>query len=309
MTDGGVTGSGVSEHKGARPFLSLTTDFGPVSTAICAGVMTTIVPEANLLVVTHDVRPYQIQEGAFVLWRSLPYLPVGTHVVVVDPGVGTDRRPVAIETGRGDVLVGPDNGVLDPVGQRLGGARRAHLLEAPEYRLPTVSSTFHGRDVFSPAGAHIALGLDLARLGPPVELADLVHLEVAEVESVDGGLRARVLYVDEFGSLVLNATQEHLGRLLGSTAPGTALELARPGAGTGFGTGAGVGVGPGGGDRVLVPLVTSFGQVPRGELLVYPDSAGWLGLAVNQGSAAERLGLGENDVVELRLAGGPAGSS
>ena len=135
----------------SRPFVSLATDFGAAYTAICAGVVHTIAPDANVLVLSDEITPYGVREGAMLLRQALPYLPLGVHVGIVDPGVGTSRRPVAIATGRGDVLVGPDNGLLVPAAEALGGVVGAHVLENPEYRLPSVSASFHGRDVFSPA--------------------------------------------------------------------------------------------------------------------------------------------------------------
>ncbi|WP_262403681.1 S-adenosyl-l-methionine hydroxide adenosyltransferase family protein [Actinomadura sp. CNU-125] len=134
-----------------RPFISLATDFGAAYTGICAGVMYGIVPDANVLVLSDEITPFDVREGAMLLRQALPYLPVGVHVGIVDPGVGTPRRPVAVRTGRGDVLVGPDNGLLVPAAETLGGIVAAHELENPAHRLPSVSASFHGRDVFSPS--------------------------------------------------------------------------------------------------------------------------------------------------------------
>src|SRR5439155_14262393 len=161
-----------------RPVISLLTDFGlrDPSAAICRGVILAIAPEARLIDISHEVRKYAVRDGALLLWCALPYLPVGIHVAVVDPGVGTERRPVAIRTGRGDVLVGPDNGLLLPPSERVGGIVEARELREPAYRLPQVSSSFHGRDIFAPAAAHLARGVPLASLGPAVDPDSLARL-------------------------------------------------------------------------------------------------------------------------------------
>src|SRR5687767_13989959 len=166
-------------HEGSRPFVSLTSDWGvrDPSPAICRAVVLSIAPEALIVDITHEVQKYNIRHGALMLWCSLPFLPIGAHVCVVDPGVGTARRPLAIETARGDYLIGPDNGVLLPGAQRLGGVVRVHRIENAQYRLPVLSSTFHGRDLFTPAAAHLALGVPLEAIGPEIDPADLAPLD------------------------------------------------------------------------------------------------------------------------------------
>jgi len=151
----------------APPFISLLTDFGArdPSAGIMRGVILGIAPDATIVDISHEVRKFAIRDGALLLWCAVPYLPVGSHVAVVDPGVGTARRPVAIQAARGDVLIGPDNGLLMGGADRLGGAVAARELEAEEFRLPVVSTSFHGRDIFAPAAAHLARGIEFARLG------------------------------------------------------------------------------------------------------------------------------------------------
>ncbi|WP_433467958.1 SAM hydrolase/SAM-dependent halogenase family protein [Spirillospora sp. CA-128828] len=267
----------------SRPFVSLATDFGAAYTAICAGVVYSIAPAANVLVLSDEITPFDVREGAMLLRQALPYLPVGVHTGIVDPGVGTPRLPVAIETGRGDVLVGPDNGLLVPAAERLGGAVRAHALENPAYRLPEVSASFHGRDVFSPAAAHVVNGVDVADLGARV---DPVPLDVPPPAVRDGELTVPVLYTDRFGSLILGAEREDLTAAFGELPPGTPLDVAWtvpvPGA-----------------ERVT--FEETFGAVSPGVPLLWIDSSGWLGLAVNQGSAAEILGLAGVRTVTLRV--------
>ncbi|MFD0691192.1 SAM hydrolase/SAM-dependent halogenase family protein [Actinomadura fibrosa] len=270
-----------------RPFVSLATDFGAAYTAICAGVVHRIAPQATVLVLSDEVTPYAIAEGAMLLRQALPYLPVGVHVGIVDPGVGTPRRPVAVETGRGDVLVGPDNGLLVPAAEALGGVVRAHCLEEPEFRLPEVSTSFHGRDIFSPAAAHLARGVDIARLGPPA--GDLLPLDVPAPVVRGGALTAAALYVDRFGSLILHARPDDLAAALGPLEYGTALRVTHPGG------------------TLRATFEETYGSVTPGEPLLWVDSSGQLGLAVNQGSAAERTELRAGDTVTLRVDGKPDG--
>ncbi|MEU8802163.1 SAM-dependent chlorinase/fluorinase [Spirillospora sp. NPDC048819] len=265
----------------SRPFVSLATDFGAAYTAICAGVVYTIAPAANVLVLSDEITPFGVREGAMLLRQALPYLPVGVHVGIVDPGVGTARRPVAIETGRGDVLVGPDNGLLVPAAAELGGIVRAHALENPAYRLPAVSASFHGRDIFSPAAGHIAAGVGVSDLGSPV---GPLPLDVPSPVVGDGELTAPVLYTDRFGSLILGAEPEDLTAAFGPLPHGTPLEvvwtLPAPGS-------------------ARVTFEETFGGVAPGEPLLWIDSSGRLGLAVNRGSAAEALGLAGAETVTL----------
>ena len=146
-----------------RPFISFMTDFGVGSSApaVCRGVMLDIAPDARLVDVTHAIRHFALRDGAFLLARSVPYFPVGVHVAVVDPGVGTARRPIALKVSRGDYLVGPDNGLLVPAARALGGVVAARALENRALWLPSVSHTFHGRDIFSPVGAHLGVIIGL----------------------------------------------------------------------------------------------------------------------------------------------------
>ena len=142
-----------------RPVVTILTDFGlDGAVAACKGVILGICRDAQIIDVGHTIRKYAIRDGAFLLRFSLPYVPIGVHVGVVDPGVGTARRPIAILTGRGDVLIGPDNGLLPPAADALGGATQARELANRDLWLPVTTSTFHGRDIFSPVAAHLAAG-------------------------------------------------------------------------------------------------------------------------------------------------------
>jgi S-adenosylmethionine hydrolase len=164
------------------PLITLLTDFGArdMSAAILRGVIASIASDARVIDISHEVRKFAIRDGALLLWCALPYLPVGSHVAVVDPGVGTERRPVALRANRGDILIGPDNGLLMAGAERLGGVAEARLLETAAYRLPTVSMVFHGRDIFAPAAAHLAAGVPFEALGSAFDPGDLVPSPIAE---------------------------------------------------------------------------------------------------------------------------------
>jgi S-adenosyl-L-methionine hydrolase (adenosine-forming) len=269
------------------PFVSLTTDFGlrDPSPAICRGVVASIAPEAIVVDISHEIAKFQVRDGALLLWCALPYMPIGAHVGVVDPGVGTERLPVALETARGDVLVGPDNGLLIPAADRLGGIVRAHALENSEYRLPVVTASFHGRDIFAPAAAHIALGVPIEVLGRELSVEDLEVLDWPEPEARPGELTTAVVYVDTFGNAKLAGDPEDLAQALGPLEFGDRLVLhvatdGRRGSAS-------------------APWSQTFGRVGRGELLLFEDSYGRLCLARNQGSAAEALELVEGTTVAI----------
>jgi hypothetical protein len=262
------------------PVISLLTDFGlrDPSAAIMRGVILGIAPGSEIIDISHEVRKFRVRDGALLLWCALPYLPVGVHVAVVDPGVGTARRPVAVRMARGDVLVGPDNGLLLLAAERLGGVERAVELVEPAYRLPVVSTSFHGRDLFAPAAAHLGLGVTLEQLGPAVDPGTLVPLPIPPPVVEDGRLDTHVIYVDTFGNVKLTALGDAVRAALEPLSPGTALELV---------------IGPDG-RRVPVAWASTFGSVAPGAALLYEDSYGRACVAVNQGDAASTLGLVED---------------
>jgi S-adenosylmethionine hydrolase len=247
-------------------WISLTTDYGLADGFVgaCHGVIAGLAPTARVIDVTHGVPPQRIRHGATALADTVPYLPECVHVAVVDPGVGTSRRGVVVVTGRG-LLVGPDNGLLLPAALALGGVQAAYELTAPEYRLATVSATFHGRDVFAPAAAHLALGVPPDAFGPPV--TDLVELPKPLVRAVSGRLDSEVLVIDHFGNIQLAATAEDL-LATGITGTGTVSN---------------------GQTTVDAVLGRTFADAPPGTAVLYPDSSGHLAVAVNQASAAALL--------------------
>lgn len=258
-----------------RPIVTLLTDFGlrDPSAAICRAVILGICPDAEVIDLAHDVRKFAIGEGALALWMALPYVPVGTHVAVVDPGVGTARRGLAVRTARADVLIGPDNGLLVPAGERLGGIVAVRELTNPAYRLPVVTSTFHGRDVFAPAAAHLAAGAAFETLGPSVDPAALVPSPLPAPRAEGGGLTTHIVYVDTFGNVKLSALASDLVAATGEPA-GRRFRVTL-------------------GDRPVhvVPWSPTFGERRTGEPLLYEDSYGRVCLGVNQGNAAEALDL------------------
>jgi S-adenosylmethionine hydrolase len=276
----------------AGPFISLLSDFGArdPSASILHGVILSIAPDVRIVDISHEVRKFAIRDGALLLWCALPYLPVGSHVAVVDPGVGTERRPIALRVARGDVLIGPDNGLLLAGAERLGGVVEARLLESDQYRLPQVSTSFHGRDIFAPAAAHLAAGAAFEAVGPALDVATLVPSPIADPIVEAGNLQTSVLYVDTFGNVKLAGLRADLEEAIGPVRSGDRLELS---------------LGPNADDQARVEIVHwrgTFGDAEPGETLLYEDSYGRICLAQNQGDAATDLGIAEDREVTIRRA-------
>ena len=207
------------------PFVTFLSDFGLQDDFVgtCHGVVKRIAPEAEIIDITHGIRPGRVLQGALMLANALPYMPEGVHLAVVDPGVGGSRRALALRDAEGRFHVGPDNGLLLPAADRFGGVVEAYELASPEYSLQPVSRTFHGRDLFSPAAAHLARGVAVGRLGPPIDPEELVRLDLPVPEVGQSRIRATVLAVDRFGNVALNLTREQLDRA--RVVPGTRVEL------------------------------------------------------------------------------------
>ncbi len=219
-------------------------------------------------------------EGGFVLARSLPYAAPGVHVAVVDPGVGSPRRAVAVRTAREDrILVGPDNGLLIPAIERFGGAADCVDISLSPLRLEPVSASFHGRDLFAPVAAHVAAGADVGAVGEPIEASTLEPSPLPTPEFTGADVVAQVVASDRFGNASLNLSHEDL--------PRTGLRLGSP-----------VRLVSGDEDREL-PFALTFSDVAAGEPILYEDSYRWLAVAVNRGSARESLGLHPGAVVRL----------
>ena len=271
-----------------RPLITFTTDFGPAAPAVCRGVMFGICPDAKVIDISHHVPRYAIREGAGTLLFALPYMPVGIHVAVVDPGVGTERLAVALRTGRGDILIGPDNGLLIPAGEALGGIVEARSLENRDLMLPVVSASFHGRDVFAPMAAHLAAGVAFDSVGPGVALDDLVRLPEISPTIRDGLLESVIVHVLVFGNVTMTGVPADLEAAVGPLTPGCPLIVEFPAFG--------------GAPAVAESTVweRTFGRVPVGSSLLMADSEGNLELADNQGDVAHRLGLAIDRPVRIR---------
>jgi S-adenosylmethionine hydrolase len=253
-------------------YLSFLTDYGLDDGFVgaCHGVAATIAPHAAIIDVTHLVPPSDVRRGAAVLAQTVPYLPSAVHVAVVDPGVGTARRGVAVAAGD-SVFIGPDNGLLSWAVTASGGAARAFSLTHSELWLANVTATFHGRDIFMPVAAHLADGTELTATGAEIDVADLVTLPAPERLIRDSVAEGEVLTVDRFGNVQLTITASDAAQI--GLKPGTTAHVRS------------------GRHRMIIPYRDMFGAVAPDELVAYADSAGLVAIAVNGGNAAQRLGL------------------
>ena len=236
---------------------------------VCHGVMLKIAPHLKIIDVHHNILRQDIRHGAVVLKQSVPFLPDSVHLAVVDPSVGSTRKAIALETGWGEVFVGPDNGLLIPAALHAGGIKRAFELTDQRFQMRPVSRTFQGRDVFAPAAAHIANGAAPSELGPPVDPNELVPMEIPEAWIHDDHLHAEVLQVDRFGNLQLNLGGPRLEEI--AIEKGALLEVRIEG------------------HRLKVPFGETFADVKAGEFVLVEDSYHYLSLAANKADAAARL--------------------
>jgi S-adenosylmethionine hydrolase len=252
------------------------TDYGLADefVGICRGVIARIDPDARVIDLTHQIERQNVLQGAVVLGRAVRYLPDdAVYLAVVDPGVGSERRPIAVEARSGALLVGPDNGLLSMAWLELGGAERAVSIEASDVVLHPVSRTFHGRDIFAPAAAHLATGAVLEELGPAILVEALQVVELPGPMVSPGVVGARVIAVDGFGNVQLNVTPTHLE----AAGIGPVLTI---------------------GNRE-VPRVSAFSDVPAGICAAIVDSQGYVAIVVNRGSAAQVLGVSSGDGLVL----------
>jgi S-adenosylmethionine hydrolase len=262
--------------------VTLLTDYGRDDdfVGVCHGVIRSIHPDAQIVDITHGVRRHSVRQGALVLRNTLPYMPVGVHMAVVDPQVGTERRAVALRTRDGRILVGPDNGLLSLAWQRCGGAELAVDITRSPHRREPVSATFHGRDIFAPVAARLAAGAQLADAGDPLDPGDLAVVELPEPRVEDGALVAHTLVIDRFGNAALNVDHDHMagtGITLGGTVEIEASD-----------------------ERYLATYAQTFADVRPGELIVYEDAYRTLAVAINRGDAAGTLSLRPDAEVRLR---------
>jgi S-adenosylmethionine hydrolase len=258
-----------------RPIVFLT-DYGMADefVGVCHGVMQRIAPDARVVDLTHSIPRQDVMRGALTLGRATSYMPSGAvYVGVVDPGVGSGRGSIAVRAVSDALLVGPDNGLLSLAWEALGGAEAAVEITSAHVILQPASRTFHGRDVFAPAAAHLAAGMPLLELGPPLAVEELRVLEFPGPMVAPGAIGARVMGVDGFGNVQLNVGPQDVE----ASGVGPVLTVrGRP-----------------------VPRVAVFADVPQGTLAAIIDSQGQLALVVNQGSAAELLGLSVGRTVVL----------
>jgi S-adenosyl-L-methionine hydrolase (adenosine-forming) len=260
---------------GCFGWISFTTDYGlsDCFVATCRGTIARAAPSVQVIDITHLISPGDIPRGAMLLAQSVPHLPPAVHLAVVDPGVGTSRRGIAIET-PGGLLVGPDNGLLIPAAEVLGGITRVVALTERSWFAAEVSATFHGRDIFAPVAARLALGADLSEAGPSLDPESLIRLPRPLVSSGEGFVDAEVISVDRFGNVQLAARAEHIDHL------GDQLVVA--------------------GSRAV--RASSFGQVPTGKLIAFVDSADYIALAINGGRAVVILSVLPGDMVRITSA-------
>jgi S-adenosylmethionine hydrolase len=264
-------------------FITFLTDFGLRDDFVgtCHGVMKRIAPEAEIIDITHGIPPQAVLQGALTLANTLPFMPEGVHLAVVDPGVGGSRRALVLRDREGRIHVGPDNGLLIPAAERMGGIVEAHELTNPEYALESVSRTFHGRDLFSPAAAHLALGVPLAELGPPIDPDALARLDLPQPEVGTSRIRCTVLSIDRFGNVQLNLDRAHLDQA--SIVPGTRVELQ---------------IGP---ERYYAVAARTFADARPGDIILYEDAYRNISIAINGGSAAAMFGVAAGQDVRIHL--------
>jgi S-adenosylmethionine hydrolase len=264
--------------------LTFLTDYGLEDgfTAVCHGVAAQIAPQIPVVDITHLIPGGDVRRGAAVLAQTIPYFPPAVHVAVVDPGVGTDRRGVAVAAGDA-ILVGPDNGVLSWAASVAGGPRVAVSLTNKELWLNAEASpTFHGRDIFMPVAAHLAAGAELASVGDEIDLAELVTLPAPTSRITDGEAEGEVMSIDRFGNVQLSIVAAEIGRL--GITYGTPLVVRA------------------GRRQLTVPFMETFAAVAPGEIVAFTDSAGLISLAVSAGDAAQQLGLPPGAHVRLSVA-------
>jgi len=261
--------------------ITFLTDFGLQDDFVgtCHGVIATIAPEARVLDITHGVEPQAVLQGALVLRNAVRYVPPGVHLAVVDPDVGGNRRAVAVRTRDGRLFVGPDNGLLMLAVDDLG-LDAAHELADPRYRLPEVSRTFHARDIFAPAAAHLAAGVPIEQLGPAVDPSTLVRISMPQPEVGRRQVHATAMIVDRFGNIATNVSRDEVDSLGCEDGERVEVRLQL--------------------DRYFALLAGTFADAPPGELILYEDAYGLMSLAISRGDAARLTGVRAGD--ELRLA-------
>jgi hypothetical protein len=272
---------------GARPTIVFMTDFGAANdaVAICKAVMLGIAPEARIMDITHQVTPYSIEEGARFLEGVTPYYPAGTvFAVVVDPGVGTSRKAVIVKSKKGQYFVLPDNGLVTPVLDR-DGLDSAREITNPSWMIQApVSSTFHGRDIFSPAAAHLAAGWDFNLVGP--EVPQLVRLTPKTSVTSEKGIEGDIIGLDDpYGSLITDIPSDEFKKLGYNPGDKLRIEINKK--------------------SVTLPYVKTFMDVPVGDALLYIDSRGRVAIAINEGNYSKKFGITPPGTIWISRKGAP----
>jgi S-adenosylmethionine hydrolase len=267
----------------AKPLIVFTTDFGTLddAVAICKGVIKTIAPDAEIIDLSHQVTPFSIADGARLLGRTSQYYPSGTiFLTVIDPGVGTSRRSIVVKTKRGQYFVLPDNGLVTQVVDRDGIAGIRQITN-PKWELPgSSSSTFHGRDIYSPVAAHLQRGEDWNELGPP--LTSVTRLETAHASVSSARIQGLIVALDgPYGNLVTNIAAADISKLGYRVGDSVGIEIA--------------------GREMKVPFASTFGSVPIGKPLLFIDSRGLVSLAINQGNFAKENGVTPPTALTIRM--------
>jgi hypothetical protein len=253
-------------------FITFLSDFGLQDDFVgtCHGVMKRIAPEAQIIDITHGIPPQAVLQGALVLANTVGFMPVGVHLAIVDPGVGGPRRPLALRDTEGRHFASRT------------GIAEAHELANPAYALESISRTFHGRDLFSPAAAHLARGVPVAELGPPVDPEGLIGLDLPEPVIADGAAVATLLYVDSFGNIALNLTRDDVERI--GIVPGTRVELELAG------------------ERYYAIMARAFADARPGDVILYEDSYRNMSVAISRGSAARMLHAAPGQTIRISTA-------
>jgi hypothetical protein len=272
---------------GARPTIVFMTDFGTANdaVAICKAVMVGIAPEARIVDITHQVTPYSIEEGARFLEGVTPYYPAGTiFAVVVDPGVGTSRKAVIVKSKKGQYFVLPDNGLVTPVLDR-DGLDSAREITNPNWMIQApVSSTFHGRDIFSPAAAHLAAGWDFNLVGP--EVPQLVRLNPKSSVTTEKGIEGDIIGLDDpYGSLITDIPGDEFKKLGYTLGDKLRIEVNKK--------------------SVTLPYMKTFMDVPVGDALLYIDSRGRVAVAINEGNYSKKFGVTPPGTISIPRKGAP----
>ncbi len=262
-----------------RKFITFTTDIGWFEElAMMKAVALEINPDLVILDLRHDIPPFDVREAAWTL-ESIAHLPVGYHVCVVDPGVGTSRKAIVIKTGRGDYLIGPDNGVLIPACEILGGIENAVEITNEKYMRNPVSPVFHGRDVFTPAAAWLSRGVRINEFGPEIRKEELVPPPYREAKVSKGEVSGEIIHVNRFGNVFVNVRREEFEKSGIKHGDDVLIEIA--------------------GKKIKTKFLKTFGEVGRNEPVLLPDDYGRVEIALNQGNFSKVYGAKPKDKVRI----------